>query len=193
MNTRNGTPFTQSELVLRTNYILSSNTVGAYPVSNSIGSISQGRVEYTWNTINLMDILGDLYNKFEYFNLILRAVQQGNFVGGPSSLNDRVINLVASGPNWINSSYDVGKRCITSEAVIGQLIMNSAQGYITMDDNCITTFRKTPTFNFTIKLQTIAGVPPVFNPATVLYPSATFFFDIIPVQFPEPEKYAQVY
>lgn len=194
MNTRNATPFTQTELILRTTFISGGSAVGNYPVENSVGSINKGRTEYTWNTINLRDILGVQYDKFEYFNLILRTVQYGGIVSAPA-VNERLVSIVASGPSWVNSSYDVATRRYTTEAVIGQILMsNSTLGsFHQFDDNCMATFKKTPTFDFTLKLQTLAGEPPVFDPLFTLFPGGSYYFDIVPVQFPDSEKYAQVY
>lgn len=193
MNTRNATPFTQSELVLRTSYISSGTVVGNYPVENSVGSINKGRTEYTWNTINLKDILGPQYDKFEYFNLILRTAQFTGITSTPA-INERLLNIVASGPSWVNSSYDVASRHYTPDAVIGQFtVIGTLGGVLQFDDNCMATFKKTPTFNFTLKLQTLAGVPPVFDPLFTLFPGASYYFDIVPVQFPDPEKPAVVY
>ena len=193
MNTRNATSFTQSEIVFRTSYISKGTLVGNYPVSNSIGSINQGRTEYTWNTINLKDILGDQYHKFEYFNLILRTAQFTGITATPA-INERLLNIVASGPSWVNSSYDVATRRYTTEAVVGQFtVIGTLGGVLQFDDNCMATFKKTPTFDFTLKLQTLAGVPPVFDPLFTLFPGASYYFDIIPVQFPETEKSPQVY
>jgi len=193
MNTRNATTFTQSELVFRTTFISGSNVLSAYPTSNTVGSINKGRTECTWNTINLMNILGDQYHKFEYFNLILRTVQYTGIVSAPA-VNERLLNIVVSGPSWVNSSYDVGSRHHTLDAVMGQVIISSTLGSLfQFDDNCMATFKKTPTFNFTIKLQTLAGVPPVFDPLFTLFPGASYYFDIVPVQFPDPEKNPVVY
>jgi hypothetical protein len=195
MNTRNGTSFTQSDLILSTNYISTSLTIGSYPVSNSIGTINAGKTEYTWYSVDLSQVLGDQYNKFEYFNLVLRCVQYGTGVGAFNliNVNEKQVSIVASGPSWVNSSYDVGKRRSTAEATIGAINVPNSQSYTVFFDNCLTTFRKTPTFDFTIKLITLKGTPPDFVTSASMFPYMTFYFDIIPVQYPEPEKYAQVY
>ena len=195
MNTRNATPFTQCGLVLKTNSISASNTVGDYPVSNSVGSINAIRTEYTWYNINLQEILGpDIYNNFEYFTLVCKGLQygvgQGTFTGLGQS---RLSTVVAIGPDWRACTYDVATRRNTSEAIMCGVLFNTvASTYNVSYDAYIGTFKKSPTFNFTLKLKNIYGQDHNFA-ATMLFPQAVYYFDIVPAQFPEQEPYAQVY
>ena len=54
-------------LVLRT----SDLTVNA---TNQYGTVDQYRTTYTWNNINLRTVLGDMYDKYDTFNLCLNTV-----------------------------------------------------------------------------------------------------------------------
>ena len=54
---------------LNTKNISASNVVGDYPVSNVVGSISQFRTSIKWNAINIKNLLGELYNEYELYNI----------------------------------------------------------------------------------------------------------------------------
>ena len=54
---------------LKTNDITVSNTFANYPITNVVGSVNATRTITTWNSVNFENILGDLYNRYELFNL----------------------------------------------------------------------------------------------------------------------------
>jgi len=195
MNTRNATPFTQCALILKTNSISTLNTVSDYPLSNSVGSVNSLRTQYTWNNINLQEILGDQYHQFDYFTLVFKGMQYGVGVGGFSGLSTavRTNSIVASGPAWRGCTYDVATRRNTAEATINNIVFNTvASTYMTSHNAYIATFRKSPTFNFTITIKSSTGGEIIIPPIS-LYPQAIYFFDIVPSEFPEPKPYPQVY
>jgi len=196
MNTVNATPFYRCSLVLRVSAISADNAPGAYPLSNSIGAISAGRLSYTWYSLDMKEILGDLYDKFDYFLLRLTCVQLDQGIGAyGTTTNDRLINFHTSGPQWINSTYNVVNKRSRAEAVIGAMTFpgNPTINTTYFNDNFTTTFQKTPTMDFTINLNTLNNGTPATNTATTLYPLANYYFQIIPVQFPTKPKYPDVY
>jgi hypothetical protein len=50
-------------------------------VSNAVGTISQCVTNVTWN-INLQEILGDLYDQYDYFNLEVLQIMTVPMTGG---------------------------------------------------------------------------------------------------------------
>jgi hypothetical protein len=61
-------------LVLKTTSISIDNTVANYfnqTVTNNIGTIAQNRSSITWNNINLKNLLGEMYDRYERFNISL--------------------------------------------------------------------------------------------------------------------------
>jgi len=197
MNTINSTPFTQCGLVLKTNSISESNTITDYPVSNSVGSINGIRNQYTWNNINLQDILGDQYHQFDYFTLVWKGIQYGPGVGVFSSTEGtRLVSVAVSGPDLRGCTYDVRTRRNNAQAVLGGLFFNTTAATFNIShDNCIATFKKSDTFNLTITLKSYTGADPApfFVSPTLLFPQCIYFFDIVPSEFPEQEPYTQVY
>jgi hypothetical protein len=196
MNTVNATPFYRCSLVLRVSAISADATPANYPITNSIGTISAGRLSYTWYSLDMKEILGDLYDKFDYFLLRLSTVQADIGIGAyGTTANDRLVNFHTSGPQWINSTYNVVNKRSRAEAVIGAMTLPGTGVATTLflNDNFTTTFQKTPTMDFTINLNTLNNATPATNTATTLYPLMNFYFQIIPVQFPTKPKYPDVY
>jgi hypothetical protein len=85
-------------------------------VSNKIGSISQCVTNVTWN-INLQEVLGDLYDQYDYFNLEVLQIMTVPMTGGGGSTNRpfdsnvnvdyRNLNVFICGLQWLRSSYNV--------------------------------------------------------------------------------------
>jgi hypothetical protein len=195
MNTINSTPFYRSSLVLRVSAISADANPANYPISNTIGEISAGRLSYTWFSLDMKSILGDLFDKFDYFSLRLACVQSDAGVGSfGTTVNDRLINFHTSGPQWINATYNVFNKRNRAEAVIGAITLPAGGSVATnyLNDNFTTTFQKSEIMDFTINLNTINNQTPATNTATTLYPLMNFYFQIIPVQFPTKPKYPTV-
>ena len=69
-------------LVLKSSQILLDNTPATYYnqiVNTSVGSVSNNRTSFTWNNVNLKTLLGDMFEKYERFNICL------NFVAGAAT------------------------------------------------------------------------------------------------------------
>ena len=52
-----------TSLVLETNYLPTTQ--------NEIGVKSSNNINFTWSNINLRTVFGDMWDKYDYFNLIL--------------------------------------------------------------------------------------------------------------------------
>jgi hypothetical protein len=85
-------------------------------VSNTIGTILQCVTNVAWN-INLQEVLGDLYDQYDYFNLEVLQIMTVPMTGGNGTtlkpmdnsiyLGYRNLNVLISGLQWLRSSYDV--------------------------------------------------------------------------------------
>lgn len=167
---------------LKYNDISISDVVGNYPVSNSVGTINATRTSATWISINLENMLGDMYNKYDMFNLRLNCVsyqQQAAFGVAPF---DRLIQFAVSGLAWENNNYNTVRKTLTSSSVLGILNFqeNVAEAQV-FDNSFVATFRKQKTCNITIELQTLDGGSPVLNAGT-LFPRISWYWDVIPVE-----------
>lgn len=89
------------------------NSSGA--TNNSSGS------SYTWRNIDMRTILGDMYDKYDSFNIgLVNCVStvQPTGMTYPSN-NDKIGILYMSGLRWLNSNYDCGSKTRTNNACIG--------------------------------------------------------------------------
>lgn len=82
--------------------------------SNSVGQIKNCVADVSWN-IDLKTLLGDLYDKYEYFNLELLQFMTIPYSGSPNTFSKpfqnnvntgyRNLSIYISGLQWVNSSY----------------------------------------------------------------------------------------
>jgi hypothetical protein len=167
---------------LKYNDISVSDVVGNYPVTNSVGTINATRTQATWFSINLEQMLGEMYNKYEMFNLRLNCVsyqQQAAFGVAPF---DRLIQFGVSGLAWENNNYNTLRKMLTNESVLGILNFQENVAVTEVFDNSfVATFRKQKTCNITIQLETLDGNVPALD-AGEIFPRISWFFDIIPVE-----------
>ena len=95
--------------VLKTTSISIDNTLANYYnqiVSNNIGTIAQNRSSVTWNNINLKNLLGEMYDRYEQFNIRLNFIcgaRTGSSIDG--SFDTRNFYVRMRGLNF-SSSYD---------------------------------------------------------------------------------------
>lgn len=169
---------------LNTKSISESNTIGDYPLTNMVGSINQYRTSITWNTINIRNLLGELYNHYEIFNiqLVSAGYETGTTLYGATA-DDRAVQIVMSGLDWVYSNYNISTGNMTTETVMQGVIYEgqavSSVGNIASLRCC--TFRKCITTDITINLYTLLGTYPDMNIGTI-FPQLSFTFLITPVQ-----------
>ncbi|RYY43523.1 MAG: hypothetical protein EOO06_19580 [Chitinophagaceae bacterium] len=112
-----------ANLVLRTFDI---NTVLA-DADNSIGTMSGNGAYLTWKNINLRYLLGDMWDKYEYFNIELLNV--GRVAPTNGGLNDDSISMSIwlSGLSFLDECYSVPRKLKTNEACMGLIQLNTNQ------------------------------------------------------------------
>jgi hypothetical protein len=87
-------------LVLKTNVLPMNGTTNDYGTSNSINTI------FTWNNINLRSLLGDMFDKYDRFLLLLQNISNASPSATPGdAVDDRAILMNMSGLSFINSNY----------------------------------------------------------------------------------------
>ena len=87
----------------------------SYTISNSVTKITNCVADVTWN-VDLKSLLGDLYDKYDYFNLELLQFMTIPYTGSTVAFskpfqNDtntgyRNLSVYISGLQWVNSSYN---------------------------------------------------------------------------------------
>lgn len=169
--------------ILRESDISTSNVVGNYPLSNSIGFIDQYRTSITWKAVNIKNLLGSLYDQYDLFNLDVGSISNPipTTLFGVSD-NDRCINFKMAGLDWVFNTYDTISLNTVNEAIISNTrFTNQTTAINTINHRKMTTtFRKCITTDITINLYNIDGNPPNMNAGTI-WPQLTFMFRITPV------------
>jgi hypothetical protein len=166
---------------LKYNDISTSDTFGNYPVANNVGTINATRTQATWYSINLENILGDLYDKYEIFTLRLNTLSYQQTAAYGVAPFDRLVYFAVSGPAWYNNNYSISRKTLINSAVLG--VQNFTQNICetnSYENSYVASFRKQKTMDITIQLLTLDGNPPTLN-ANTQFPRISFFFDIFPV------------
>ena len=92
-------------LVLKTNVLTTNGSMNDYGVGNST------LTSFTWTNINLRTLLGDMFDKYDRFMLLLQNISHakaGDFVkvgDQAADANNRAILINMSGLSFVNSTY----------------------------------------------------------------------------------------
>jgi hypothetical protein len=163
--------------------------------SNSYGSANTNFTDLTFTNINIRQILGDNYNKYYKFNLILNSVVIPTNVAGVSAGNDSTVLLYMSGlPFDVSTSYSIITGTTSSSVLCGDYKL-ATRGNVALNSD-VQTFA--PTFfntflrpsndivDITINLRssiatlTSTGATFILN-STIIYPRCAYCFNIVPV------------
>jgi len=165
---------------LNTSQILTSEVAGAFPVTNSYGSINTFRNDFTWNNVDFKTILGDMYDKYDKFNISLAFITFGATAAQYGAFAiDRTLMLNIGGLAFNNCAYNTLTNSNNSSASIGTFTLgaNALAGSFnfTNDMNTITIEKPKNMVNlrlFYTRYDT--AVPATAN----MYPAMDFFFHV---------------
>ena len=143
-----------------------------------------------WNNINLRLLLGDLYDKYDTFNLCLTSISSGAPSEGigtnylDSDIDNGHLTVYISGLPFINNTYDVVKCRNIHEAPLGVFTYPTATtqiGYRVYNDAGIVTFGKSQEqCNIQISMRRVFDDA---EPVSVNYlPITNFMFTIVGVE-----------
>ena len=160
--------------------------------TNHKGRTDQYQTSMTWNNINLRLLLGDMYDRYENFNLKLchvlcddnRLYNSGTGtytnVSGDSN-SDRIVTLNISGLNFLNNTYNTSTQCNSNSVVIAtyEFYKEFTKEY----NNSIVTFTKgNDQCNLTIEYKDVIELTPSTLNA---YPEMVFVFHIYGIPKPD--------
>jgi hypothetical protein len=172
----------KASFALKYNDISISDVVGNYPITNSVGTINATRTEATWFSVNFENMLGDMYNKYDMFNLRLNCVSYQQQVAFGVAPFDRLIQFAVSGLPWENNNYNTLKKMKISDSILGIVnFQENVADALVFDNSFVATFRKQKICNITIQLETLDGNLPALDPGEI-FPRISWFFDVIPVE-----------
>lgn len=135
-------------LVLRTIDIQTYNgqnfSTSLYDTDNELGTISDNGQFLIFKGINMRQVLGTLYDKYDMFNVSLRT-----YLSAPNStasVNNVACSLWLTGLNWVNQTYSVKTKNFNTEACIGgcNFQATTTNGQVTHHSSNTAMFRKGP-------------------------------------------------
>lgn len=109
-----------AKLVLRMMDLPAGNTSTTAATYNSAGWSINLRQQCGWTGINMRDVLGNMYDKYEQFNIVLTSCTSA--LGSTSigaSTEDRICSIYMAGLNWRNQGYNTGTKVTTNQVMIG--------------------------------------------------------------------------
>ena len=146
--------------------------------TNSVGSANATGTKCTWNNINLRVLMGDMYDKFDRFNLNLNTIATNISLAIGADADHRCCYITIDGLPWVNNSYNQKTNTNTSSIVIASCVFVS-QGQTTQyyyGNNTTTFIKNQDIANITITIRKIIddALPTTVNP----FPKIIFIFDI---------------
>lgn len=140
-------------LVLRVSDLTAGQT-------NSAGTSSTRRTNMTWTNISFRNLLGDMWDKYENFNISLsQVVMDGNGVSTNinATSSNLMLNIWLGGLPLVNGFYDTATDLTTNNALIG-CVQNSQFGNIIFNGlNSLTFNKNSECVNINIYYTSVAG------------------------------------
>ena len=162
-------------LVLKTNVLPMDGTTNSYGTSNSMNTI------FTWTNINLRTLLGDMFDKYDRFLLLLQNISNCSPTLAPgSATNDKCFLINMSGLSFINSNYVQKFQLNTGSVIICPYLMSGTNAQSQLYNNfAVAPFiKQNDIVNITINYTRIEDDVPVASTTTV-YGHVCFIFNIV--------------
>lgn len=148
-------------------------------INNEYGTVNAIKSDTLWYNVNFKNILGDMYYKYNKFNLKLHAIQFTSVPTGTTSIIELLLKINLSGLEFSNSNYDFKKQLI-DYSVIGLYTIVSSRSIYYNDNNYVTIHRPSENTNLRIFLTTFDGKTPDWS--TFLGPQIEYIFKVYPVK-----------
>jgi hypothetical protein len=149
-----------SDLTSASDYSISS----AY--SSAKGSCNEKLSTITWNNINLRTILGDMYDKYDCFNLCLNTISTAQANAIDPALDCRNVIVKLYGLPWKNQTYSVASGSNSSGTVITtfNFVANGSTTQYYYSNNIATFTKNQDLVNITVEYSKILdGITPNTN------------------------------
>ena len=164
-------------LVLKTNVLPTNGTTNAYGTGNS------KLFSFTWTNINLRTLLGDMFDKYDRFMLLLQNISH-SLSAAMATTDDRSILINMSGLSFVNSTYNQKLQSNSGALIVCPFIFPSAAGVQSQIYNnfAISTFiKQNDIVNISINYTRIKDDAAPTTAATT-YPHMTFIFNIVGIE-----------
>ena len=119
-----------ASLVLNTFDIDPTVTAGQYfntTVDNQYGTIANNRCNLTWKNINMRRVLGEMYDKYDTFNMYLYQINQSASFSltAPSTNPYLLVDVRIKGLQFLNNTYNVVSRNNINTAYSTSYLLNN--------------------------------------------------------------------
>ena len=146
-------------------------------VNNEYGSMNLLRNDFTWYNISFKTILGDMYDKYDRFNIKLSSVMYSAIadpaVGAPNALLLKV-NLV--GLPFSNCTYNSYTNSNSQRCTVGSYAVAAAGGQLYFNDDNVFSIYKPPAIaSIRIYLTTVDDYVPNWSQSG---PIMDFYFRV---------------
>jgi hypothetical protein len=161
-------------LVLKTNVLTTDGTMNDYGIGNSKLS------SFTWTNINLRTLLGDMFNKYDRYLLLLQNISHA-YSAAIGTGDDRGILINMSGLSFVNSTYTQKLQSNSGGLIVCPFMFPSSASVQSQIYNnfAISTFiKQNDIVNISINYTRIKddAAP------TTTYPHMTFIFNIVGIE-----------
>ena len=148
--------------------------------SNNVGSCDAYHTNMTWNNINLRTLLGDMYDKYDKFNLVpvVFTTGQGTTTFGTAE-DDRIFQVYISGLPFTNNVYDTNLKSNTNVAICNT-VKFVRSNTVTINGGVALTFTKFQELvNLNIFYKRVSPSGTNYNVVTTAgFPHSVFMFKI---------------
>ena len=153
-------------------------TVG--DINNQYGSVSQYRNDITWNNISFKTILGDMYEKYDKFNIKLSSIMYSAVTAPSVTPAALLLKVNFSGLPFSNCTYHSYVNSNMGFCTMGSFTLgaNATQMYYN-DDNVFTIDKPPATCNIRMFLTQLNDAQPAW---TTIGPQVDFYFRIYGVK-----------
>ena len=160
-------------LVLKTNVLPTNGTTNLYGTGNSTLS------SFTWTNINLRILLGDMFDKYDRFMLLLQNISH-SLSAAMGTTDDRSILINMNGLSFVNSTYNQKLQSNSGALIVCSFIFiaSSVQSQLYNNFAVSTFIKKNDIVNISINYTRIKddAAP------TTTYPHINFIFNIVGIE-----------
>jgi len=160
-------------LILRT-MDLTLNSTTNVGVSNSMGT------DMTFYNINMRTLLGDIYDKFEYFNLQLKQISTGVAASAAGTvLDDRNILVYMSGLPFVNQTYSQKTGYNTTDVLLTNFnqTISVSTNYVVNNNKSFTFAKNEEVCSLRIYYKRV--LDDAIPTTAVAFPKTIFMFEIV--------------
>ena len=95
-------------------------------IDNQYGTITNNRCNITWKNINMRQVLGEMYDKYETFNMYLYQVVQSSAFSATAPVipQNGLVDIRIKGLQFLNNTYNPVSRNNTTSAFLTSYVLN---------------------------------------------------------------------